>query len=316
MSCQGTRTCSANRAARLLLGLCLLPAAHGGCRERSDHRIAVRPHVIENTEVRILPRAMNGRDYLLYVALPDSYSKDPQRHYPVLYLCDGYWDFNLVKGFYGNLIYDQVVPEFILIAFGYAGEKPDIDSLRLGDYTPVADTRPAQQRDARGSGHAAEFLEVVEHQIVPFVEREYRAEPTYRVLGGSSLGGLFTLYTLFAKPGLFQAYVAPSPAVNWANDWLFRYEEDYQKSGRPIRARVFMTGAEKEWPELLGAIKRFDGRLVERAYPGLVYQFRLVEGERHSGTKAESYNRGVRFAFAPFVPPAGGPGRPDGTPQL
>jgi hypothetical protein len=33
----------------------------------------------------------------------------------------------------------------------------------------------------------------------------------------------------------------------------------------------------------------------------------MVEGERHAGTKAESYNRGLRFAFAPIAPQPTGP---------
>jgi hypothetical protein len=37
-----------------------------------------------------------------------------------------------------------------------------------------------------------------------------------------------------------------------------------------------------------------------------MYSFRLIEGERHAGTKAESYNRGVRFAFAPLAPSGNG----------
>jgi hypothetical protein len=53
---------------------------------------------------------------------------------------------------------------------------------------------------------------------------------------------------------------------------------------------------------ILDGVKRFDARLRERAYPGLTYEFRMVEGEGHAGTKAESYNRGVRFAFSPRAP--------------
>jgi uncharacterized protein len=266
----------------------------GGTGERP-----VRRQVIENTELRALPRAANGRDYLLYVALPDSYAAHPERRYPALYLCDGYWDFNLVKGFYGNLIYDKVVPEFILVGLGYQGEKPDYDRLRRLDLTPVADTRPGELP----AGQGAAFLSVLEHEIIPFVEREYRADAGYRALGGSSLGGLFTLYALLARPGLFQAFVAPSPAVDWAGDWLFGYEAGAaQRRTPPPHARLFMTGATEESPGFLEAIKRFDARLKQRAYPDLSYSFRLVEGERHAGTKAESYNRGVRFAFAPLAP--------------
>ena len=63
-----------------------------------------------------------------------------------------------------------------------------------------------------------------------------------------------------------------------------------------------MTYAEKDPAMILDGAKRFDARLRERAYPGLAYEFRRVEGEGHTGTKAESYNRGVRFAFSPRAP--------------
>ena len=55
-------------------------------------------------------------------------------------------------------------------------------------------------------------------------------------------------------------------------------------------------------PDLIGAILRFNAQLAKRPYSGLTYQWRLIDGERHAGTKAESYNRGVRFAFAPRAP--------------
>ena len=127
-------------------------------------------------------------------------------------------------------------------------------------------------------------------------------DPSYRVLAGSSLGGLFALYTLFTKPGLFSAYVAPSPATPFARGWLFGYEEAFAKSGKPLAARLFLTVAEKESPAIIDATTKLDAQLRARAYLGLVYEFRVIDGERHSGTKPESFNRGVRFAFAPRAP--------------
>lgn len=256
------------------------------------------PHVLRNTQLRPLPRAANGRDYLLYVALPPEYATSRQ-HYPVLYLCDGYWDFTLINGFYGNLIYDRVAPHFIIVGIGYQGASTnaEFDVLRRYDYTPApGDDDPTGQR----SGHAAEFLGVVEREIIPLVEREYRVDPTYRVLSGNSLGGLFSLYTMFARPGLFQAHVAASPG---APAWLFDFENKFAASGRPLPARLFMTGAEKEEPAFLANIQRFNERLQSRHYAGFSYRWRLIDGEGHTGTKAESYNRGLRFAFAPLVPP-------------
>jgi uncharacterized protein len=257
---------------------------------------AAPPYTIPDTEVRALPRSANGRDYLLYVALPTSYAGEPGRRYPVLYLCDGYWDFTLVKGLYGNLIYDRVAPEHIIVGLGYQGEAPDYEALRASDYTPTPE-RAADARDRR-TGHASEFLAALESEIVPFVERTYRADPRYRVLGGSSLGGLFALYTLFTHPDLFQAYIAPSPAVTWADGWLFSYEAQFAARHRNLQTRLFISGASAESPDFLAGIQRFDAQLRGHSYMGLSYQFRLVDGERHAGTKAESYNRGVRFALA------------------
>jgi predicted alpha/beta superfamily hydrolase len=259
-------------------------------------------HVFSDGEVLPVPGGIAGRDYVLYVALPSSYAAHPERRYPALYLCDGYWDAGLVRSLYWNLDYDKVIPEVILVGFGYPGEDPDYDTLRRWDYTPVAE--PTADGGPPITGHAAEFLGVVEHTIIPLVEREYRVDASYRVLGGSSLGGLFTLYTLFTRPELFQAYIAASPAVRFAHEWLLPYEAAFAQNGgaEHLHARLFMTGAERERPEFLGSIKRFDARLHQRSYPGLTYEFRLIDGERHAGTKAESYNRGVRFAFAPLVP--------------
>jgi predicted alpha/beta superfamily hydrolase len=256
---------------------------------------------VAGSEVRVLPRAANGRAYQLYVGLPNSYEEDPERRYPVLYLCDGYWDFNLVTGLQGNLVVDKAIPEIIVVGIGYPGERPDYGRLRRWDLTPA----PAKYQGANydgPSGHAQEFLSVIEHEIIPLVEREYRGDPSYRALAGSSLGGLFTLYAMLARSGLFAAYVAPSPAAQWAEDWLLGFEEEFHRSGQPLGARLFVTYAEKEPDMILGGIKRFDARLRERAYPGLTYEFRTVEGEGHSSTKAESYNRGVRFAFSPRAP--------------
>jgi hypothetical protein len=70
--------------------------------------------------------------------------------------------------------------------------------------------------------------------VIPFVEREYRADPSHRVLGGASLGGLFTLYAMYTNPTLFSAYIAVTPAVVVGNDWLLGYEEVFAKSGRPL----------------------------------------------------------------------------------
>ena len=232
------------------------------------------------------------------VALPDSFADDPERRYPVLYLCDGYWDFAMVRNIAANLLGDKAIPEILIVGLGYPGDNPNYGRLRRYDLTPA----PAKYEGAEfdgPSGHAQEFLSVIEHEIIPLVEREYRGDARYRVLAGSSLGGLFTLYAMLARTELFYGYVATSPAAQWANDWLLGFEEEFHKSGRVLHGRLFMTAAEEEVPMILEGAKRFDAHLRTRDLSGMRYEFRLIDGERHAGTKAEGYNRGLRFAFAP-----------------
>jgi len=282
----------------LVFVLALAPAVIAGCRARSAPA-AVERDTIDHSEVHQLPHASNGRDYRITVAVPDSYATHPELRYPIVYAVDGYWDFKLMKSIIGGLVYDKFIPEVILVGIGYPGDAPDYGRLRRWDLTPVSDG-PAKEASQGPSGHAAEFLDVLEHEIIPLVEGRYRVDPSYRVLSGSSYGGLFALMVLFTRPALFTAYIAPSPAVPYAGDWLFGREEEFAKSGKPLTARLYMTGASEE--NLLGGIKRFDARLRERAYPGLAYEFRVIDGERHAGTKPESFNRGMRFAFAPRAP--------------
>ena len=270
-------------------GLALLALLATALRAADPATPGFAPEVLRNTQIRPLPRSANGHDYLLYVGLPSDYATEPAKRYPVVYCTDGYWDFVLMNGFIGNLVYDKSAPQYIIVGFGYPGThtNAEYDVLRRPDYAP-----PPQ-------GKANEFLSVVEHEFIPFIEKEYRADPAYRVLSGNSLGGCFSIYAMYARPGLFQAHVAASPATSPA---LFDLEAKFAASGQKMNARLFMTGAEFDAAGFLANIKRFNERLEQRKYEGLAYQWRLIDGEGHAGTKAESYNRGMRFAFAPLVP--------------
>jgi hypothetical protein len=115
---------------------------------------------------------------------------------------------------------------------------------------------------------------------------------------------------MLSRPDLFQAYIAGSPAVTAGDDWLFRYEDSFARSGATLKGRLYMTVGGNESPAYFNGIIRFNQRLASRGRGGFDYEFRIVEGERHGGTPFETYTRGLRFAFAPRAPetgPAPGP---------
>lgn len=262
---------------------------------------AYPPHVIPNSQLRELPRTAAGRHYQLHIGLPESYAKEPTKRYPVVFVTDAYWDFGKITAIAGTLVFDRVVPEFITVGLGYVGENLNYGDMRRWELSPV----PFGEGGEKASGHAADFLRTIETEIIPFVEREYRVDSSHRILAGASLGGLFTLYAMYTKPELFQAYIAATPAVLLGNDWLLGYEETFAKSGKPLNVRLYASAGGNEAPGFIGSILRFNRRIASRKHAGLAYEFRIIDGERHAGMQLESYVRGLRFAFAPLAPETG-----------
>ncbi len=251
---------------------------------------------IPRSEVRTLPVNAAGRHYALFIHLPESYAKEPSKRYPVVFVTDGYWDFMKIIAVGGALRYDQYAPEYISVGMAYAGENLDYGDLRRWELSPVKFGSPAD-----ASGHAKDFLDTIEKVFIPLIEKEYRTDPKQRVLGGASLGGLFTLYAMFTKPDLFNGYVAVTPAVAVGNGWLLKYEEEFAKAGKSVNARLYMTVGGNEAKGYVDYVERMNQRFATRKYPKLAYEFRVIDGERHAGMQLESYNRGIRFVFVPAV---------------
>lgn len=255
------------------------------------------PYTLAGTYLHALPRSANGRSYTLYVNTPASYANATTRKYPVVYITDGYWDFSLLTWEAGNLVVDGLIPECIVVGIAYSGTNPDVGSLRQWDLTPGYDPYAGTN-----SGHAQEFLSVIEHQFIPFVEKNYRVDPSFRVLGGSSYGGLFTMYAMFERPGLFNAHIAVSPALWYQSRTIAARATTYAKTHKSLPARVFLTFAGDESSAIRDSTRDFARQLRDAKFQNLAVAVREIAGERHSSTKAEGYHRGLRFVFANRAP--------------
>jgi hypothetical protein len=238
----------------------------------------------------MLKSSVTGRNNDLYIHLPSNYKQETAKKYPVLYILDGQWDFKLMDSVLGGLVYDKFVPEMILVGITYSGENPDYDGLRAMDYTPTA------TRQVKGSGNGPQFLKFLKTELIPFIEANYRADSSHRAIQGSSYAGLFTLYAMFAEPGLFSAYLAASPAVPYDDGYAFKQEAEYARTHKELPVKLFLAVGGSEG--LTSPVKQFMQTLQSRAYKGLKLETRVIEGERHAGNKPEAFNRGLRFLFS------------------
>ena len=247
------------------------------------------PVVIPGSQThKLSSKTVSGQEYELQVMLPAGYEKG-SKLYPVLYLMDSQWDFPLVTALYGQQYYDGFVPEMIVVGITWSGPNNKPDSLRARDYTPTNDQHLSQ------SGGAAPFLSFIKNEVFPFVESHYRADKADRTLMGCSLGGLFTLYALFTEPGLFQRYVAASPAVGWDNNVIYQYEKQYAESKTAAPAKLYFCvgGVETGVP----VFEKFANQLIDRRYKNMQIKKQVLENIGHSGTKGEGYERGLQYVF-------------------
>lgn len=261
---------------------------------------AATPYVKTDGEIRVLPATRTDRQYQLYIGLPASYGKEPDRRYPVVYFTDAYWGYSGVRAIYWGLEYDKTIPEVILVGIGYAGENLDYDQLRNADLWPPVEARSMFAPGVM-VGQADQFLRMIETQAIPLIEREYRADPRQRVLMGGSLGGGFALYALYARPDLFQGYVVASPTLQV----VWQYEEEFMRSGRDVGARLFVSVGGLEAPTFQNEIGLFHRRIAARQYLRGGYQYRRYETLRHDGAILSGFQEGLQYVFEPLAPQRG-----------
>ncbi len=230
-----------------------------------------------------------GRDYVLDVNLPRRYS-DTTRTFPVLYLLDSQWDFPLVNAVYGEQYYDGFVPDIVIVGIRPAGDNPNYDSLRARDLTPK------RSQQAPQSGDGANFLQFIKKELIPFVESTYRVKKDDRALMGSSLGGFFTLYALFAETAVFNRYILTSPAASWNNEEIFTYEKEYATHNTALPVHLFMGHGALEGDT--AEFQKLVDQIHSRHYSGLDMQTAEIEGMGHSGGKSVGYPKGLQAVYA------------------
>jgi predicted alpha/beta superfamily hydrolase len=267
----------------MLLPACILRAQTGETVSKSTP-----PQVsIAGTQLLSIQSSITNENYSLLVNLPANYG-DTTRVYPVVYLLDGQWDFPLVQSIYGEQYYDGFIPGLIVVGITWGGTHPNYDSLRARDFTP------SQTGATPYGGNAANFLQFIKKELIPFIKSKYRVNDD-RTLVGSSLGGLFTLYTMFNETRLFNRYCLTSPAVSWGENIINKYAKEYASKNKLLSARLYMGIGEYEDAS---AFNEFVTLLKSINYEGLSLETKILENVGHSGTKAEGYSWGLQYVFA------------------
>ena len=190
------------------------------------------------------------REFSVY--FPPSYNIAVNQKYPVLYILDGDYNFQYVAGFLelqGGI--SEVIPEMILVAISGKGTneyrkncKPKIEGVE-------------------DSGNAEEMAGFIEKELIPYVNKNYKAAD-YKILGGHSVGGIFVINTAINHPELFNNYIAISPALWWGKNAMEDVMENTWGKTRSTSASMYISLANEQGMGVNEFIKKIPKNMMEK----------------------------------------------------
>jgi len=238
----------------------------------------------------------DARDLIVY--LPPGYGEGPQRTYPVLYMQDGQNLFDPNTSFIKERTWemreqaDEVieageVEPLVIVGIYNTGDR------RIAEYTHERDWQ-------RGGGEAERYGRLLTEDLMPWIARRYciRTERASTGLGGSSLGGLVTLYLGLRHAHRFGKLAVMSPSVWWNHKSILGYlnERAPQVWERP---KMWLDVGEKEGQRTLQDAEMLARRLRANGWiQGQTLAFeRVPDGTHDEASWARRVKPMLRFLF-------------------
>ncbi len=235
-------------------------------------------------------------DFIVY--LPPTYEAEPDRRYPVLYLQDGQNLFDPDTSFiHGNywrvgetadeLIRTGAIEPLVIVGIYNTGEH------RIDEYTPIEDKR-------LGGGRADAYGQMLIEELKPFVDHQYRTLLGVENcgVGGSSLGGLVSMYLALRYAWVFGKLAAMSPSVWWRNRAILKTVAQIK---RKPNLRIWLDIGTDESPRALPDARALNTALVKQGWKlNVDLSYLEVQGGQHNEVAwAQRVAPMLRFLFPP-----------------
>ena len=160
-----------------------------------------------------IPKLSGNTPRTAYIYLPESYEKEADRRYPVMYMFDGHNVFFDEDATYGkswgmNKFMVESKKDLIIVAVECNHE----GNQRLIEYSPLNYENSSLGR-IRGKGSI--YMNWMVKELKPYIDNNYRTLPDRlnTIIAGSSMGGLIALYGVTVYNHIFQRGACLSPSL-------------------------------------------------------------------------------------------------------
>ncbi|WP_109301034.1 alpha/beta hydrolase-fold protein [Aquimarina sp. AU474] len=239
---------------------------------------------LELPQIQVVPiqDSSNERNYELYIELPEDYSKNENKTYPVLYYTDAVWHREMLSG-----ATEYMLENVILI--GISWQKDVAEDLRqqygahASRFTDYSFWKKANTNHPKLKfGQAENHLAFIRNEVIQYVDNNYRTDPNSRSYFGYSLSGAFGAYILLTQPDTFDNYILGSPLnkglIPYLSEINTQLEPLESNKNNPLHANVYIAYGtlEKEKDE---PIDEYLELLKNRKNLSLSVQNKTMEGD-------------------------------------
>jgi predicted alpha/beta superfamily hydrolase len=161
----------------------------------------------------VIPKLPGEKPRKAYIYLPDSYKKEPDKRYPVMYMFDGHnvffdEDATFGKSWGMNTYMQESGKELIIVAV----ECNHDGNGRITEYSPF---NYENSEIGKIKGKASIYMNWMIKELKPYIDANYRTLPDRlnTIIAGSSLGGLIALYAVACYNHVFQRAACLSPSL-------------------------------------------------------------------------------------------------------
>lgn len=244
----------------------------------------------------------DNRSYQIFVSKPNQ--APPPSGYPVIYVLDGnafFQTFQEAVRLQSRKTEKTGVIPAIVVGIGYLTDNDFDLTNRLYDFTPSAPNnfynKSLGVEDFQKTGGADTFLKFIEEDLMPQINKRFKVNLQQQTIFGHSLGGLFTLYTLFTHPKAFQNYIASSPSIWWNDRYILNKVPQFMKyfSEKKLEVSVFLAVGSLEKEFMINDTKELSNRLSILENNKLKILFNEVKGENHISVVPTILSRALRF---------------------
>lgn len=219
---------------------------------------------------RTLRLSMNseilGERRAVIVRVPDSYFETPAADYPLFFVSDADWNFELVAAHLDYLAEWGRIPEFIVVGA--------LNTERNRDFLPREDP------GFPFSGQGDRYLAHLDAELLAMIENEFRLND-HAVIFGHSFGGVLVLNQMLSDPERFDAHIALGASVWVAERVLFERTEAAFEAGRALDTWLYLSVGEGDGGATVPDGDLYRDLLDATAPDGLDWSYRSFPEENH-----------------------------------